>query len=114
MRTTAAATSLTRRRMPRSWLRFTLEALFIVLVAVVAGLVHLTWPAIVAAMAAAWLLVAVYEWTTSKARPGTPGLETGDLEAVGRPSLPEAVTAPEYMRSLTSLMRASVAARSLS
>jgi hypothetical protein len=81
--------------MPRSWLRFTLEALFIVLVAVVAGVVHLSTPGIIAAMAVAWLLVAVYEWTTSKARPARPALETGELEAVERPSPAEPVTAPE-------------------
>ena len=95
MRTTAAATSLTRRRMPRSWLRFTLEALFIVLVAVVAGVVHLSTPGIIAAMAVAWLLVAVYEWTTSKARPARPAVETGELDAVERSSLPEPVTVAE-------------------
>src|SRR5919201_2761195 len=81
--------------MPRSWLRFTLEALFIVLVAVVAGVVHLSTPGIIAAMAVAWLLVAIYEWTTSKARPGRPALETGDVDAVETASLEEPVTAPE-------------------
>src|SRR5919197_2004813 len=83
--------------MPRSWLRFTLEALFIVLVAVVAGVVHLSTPGIIAAMAVAWLLVAVYEWTTSRARPGRPALETGDVDAVEAASLeePGPVTAPE-------------------
>jgi len=81
--------------MPRSWLRFTLEALFIVLVAVVAGLVHLSTREIIAAMAVAWLLVAVYEWTTSKARPARPALETGELDAVERSSLGEPMTVPE-------------------
>jgi hypothetical protein len=75
--------------MPRSWLRFTLEALFIVLVAVIAGVVHLSTPGIIGAMAVAWVLVALYEWTMSRERPARPAMETGELGGVEPPPLVE-------------------------
>ena len=46
--------------------RFTLEALFLVLLALGAGLAHLRPLFIVAVMAAAWLLVALTEFTAAR------------------------------------------------
>ena len=43
-------------------LRFALEALFLVALAVAAGLAELSPTTIVVVMGAAWLLVAVIEW----------------------------------------------------
>lgn len=48
--------------------RFLLEALFLVLVAVVAGLADVPTPGIVLVMAAAWLLTAGVEWAASRER----------------------------------------------
>lgn len=49
--------------------RFGLEAAFLIAVAVILGLLEVTWPAIVAAMAIAWLLVAAFEVALSRQRP---------------------------------------------
>jgi len=60
--------------MPRTFhlsrtMRFVLEAMFIVAVAVIVWLADLPTPAIAVAMGIAWTLVAVVEWVTSE-RPG--------------------------------------------
>lgn len=46
--------------------RFVVEAAFLIAVAVVAAVLSLTTPAIVAVMAGAWLAVAVFEWGLSR------------------------------------------------
>jgi len=48
--------------------RFGLEAAFLIAVAVILGLLEVTWPAIVAAMAIAWLVVAGVEVVLSRER----------------------------------------------
>jgi hypothetical protein len=48
--------------------RFGLEAAFLIAVAVILGLLEVTWPAIVAAMAIAWLVVAAVEVVLSRER----------------------------------------------
>jgi len=48
--------------------RFGLEAAFLIAVAVILGLLEVTWPAIVAAMAIAWLAVAAVEVLLSRER----------------------------------------------
>lgn len=48
--------------------RFGLEAAFLIAVAVILGLLEVTWPAIVAAMAIAWLAVAAVEVMLSRER----------------------------------------------
>jgi hypothetical protein len=60
--------------MPRTFhlsrtMRFVLEAMFIIAVAVIVWLADLPTPAIAVAMGIAWTLVAVVEWVTSE-RPG--------------------------------------------
>jgi hypothetical protein len=50
-------------------LRFTLEAAFIVAVAVIVWQADLPTPAIAVAMAVAWTLVAVVEWVSSERPP---------------------------------------------
>src|SRR5437870_11637780 len=52
--------------MRHSWLRFGVEFLFIVGVAVIAGIANLRPVAIILVMAVAWILVAAYEWTASR------------------------------------------------
>jgi len=52
--------------------RFGLEAGFLIGVAVVLGLLEVSWPAIVAAMAIAWLVVAASEVVLAKRQPATP------------------------------------------
>jgi outer membrane biosynthesis protein TonB len=59
---------LTKRLGPR----FGLEAGFLIGVAVVLGLLEVSWPAIVAAMAIAWLLVAGAEVAAARARSSEP------------------------------------------
>ncbi|MGE5689377.1 MAG: hypothetical protein ACM33B_02355, partial [Pseudomonadota bacterium] len=51
--------------------RFVPEAVFLLIVAAVALLLELTWPALIATMFAAWLLVAVLEIALSRAGGGT-------------------------------------------
>lgn len=48
--------------------RFGLEAAFLIAVAVILGLLEVTWPAIVGAMAIAWLVVAAVEVALSRER----------------------------------------------
>jgi hypothetical protein len=52
--------------------RFGLEAGFLIGVAVVLGLLEISWPAILAAMAIAWLVVAISEVVLAKRQPATP------------------------------------------
>jgi outer membrane biosynthesis protein TonB len=59
---------LTKRLGPR----FGLEAGFLIGVAVVLGLLEVSWPAIIAAMAIAWLVVATSEVVLAKRQPATP------------------------------------------
>jgi outer membrane biosynthesis protein TonB len=70
--------------------RFGLEAGFLIGVAVVLGLLEVSWPAIVAAMALAWLLVAAAEVAAARARPAKP---PAAAPAEPAPS-PEAVVPP--------------------
>lgn len=56
----------------RVWLRFTLQALFLLAVAVVAGLLDLSIPAIVGVMLAAYLLTVVVEWGATRAARSEP------------------------------------------
>lgn len=70
--------------------RFALEALFLVLVAVIAGLAHLPTRAIIGVMAGAWLLTAVIEWAASRGRLG--GLSAERLARVGGSDLSERAT----------------------
>src|SRR3989337_1918576 len=77
----------------RLWPRFALEACFLIGVAVVAGLLHLTTIAIVAVMLFAYPATVVVEWTGSRARPRaelTPDAEPGR----GPERAPEPVPAP--------------------
>lgn len=69
--------------------RFGLEAAFLIAVAVILGLLEVTWPAIVAAMAIAWLLVAAVEVALSRERPAP------EPEAV-TPPVPEAEPAEGF------------------
>ena len=55
-------------RLSRGW-RFALEAVFIIVVAVIAWQAELPTPAIAIAMALAWTLVAVVEWVSSERPP---------------------------------------------
>jgi hypothetical protein len=83
---------LTKRLSPR----FGLEAGFLIGVAVVLGLLEVSWPAIVAAMAIAWLLVAGSEVVLARRQPDTPiPLEpSGELEVPVAPP-PEPAIEPE-------------------
>ena len=50
--------------------RFGLEAGFLLAVAVVLGLLEVSWPVVLVAMAIAWVLVAVVEVALARARTG--------------------------------------------
>lgn len=52
--------------------RFALETGFLILLAVLAGLANLSWPAIVLVMGAAWMLVTIHEVARSKEGPRLP------------------------------------------
>ena len=68
--------------------RFGLEAAFLIAVAVVLGLLEVAWPAIIAGMAIAWLVVAGVEVVLS--RPPAPGPEAeAELEAPAPEPAPE-------------------------
>ena len=54
----------------RLWPRFVLEACFLIGVAVVAGLLQLSTPAIVAVMLVSYLATVAVEWTASRTRDG--------------------------------------------
>lgn len=70
--------------------RFGVEAGFLIGVAVVLGLLEVSWPAIVAAMAIAWLFVAGAEVAAARARSAEP---PAAAPAAPEPS-PEAVVPP--------------------
>ena len=71
--------------------RFALEAGFIILVAVVAGLLKFDIPAIVLVMGLAWALVATVEWAFSRQ---AAGMRAARDRAVAPPSLDEAPAPP--------------------
>lgn len=86
----------------RVWLRFTLQALFLLAVAVVAGLLDLSIPAIVGVMFAAYLLTVVVEWGATRAAHGEPAAESpteagavADLEPAVAVVEPGPVVVPE-------------------
>ncbi|MEX2212239.1 MAG: hypothetical protein WD689_10820 [Gaiellaceae bacterium] len=54
--------------------RFGLEATFLIAVAVVLGLLEVSWPAIVAAMAISWLAIAIVEVALARAGKAPPAL----------------------------------------
>lgn len=54
----------------RLWPRFVLEACFLIAVAVIAGLLRLSTPAIVAVMLISYLATVAVEWTASRGRDG--------------------------------------------
>lgn len=72
-------------------LRFALEALFLVALAVAAGLAELSPTTIVVVMGAAWLLVAVIEWLAWRE---TPRVTRIVREEAVRPAPPPAAVAP--------------------
>jgi hypothetical protein len=73
-------------------LRFALEALFLIALAVAAGFAELEPTTIVLVMAAAWLLVAVIEWLAWREGPRVTRVVREDA---GRPAAPQVVSAPE-------------------
>jgi outer membrane biosynthesis protein TonB len=79
--------------------RFVVEAAFLIAVAVAAGMLSLATPAIVAVMAAAWLLVAAVEWGVSRraTRAGERERAATRFGAADRPDvrLPEPQLEPE-------------------
>src|ERR671938_251207 len=77
--------------MRHSWLRFGVEFLFIVAVAVVAGVASLRPLLIIVVMAVAWLLVAAYEWTASR----QPVASTAEGDRVAEAPAAEPPAAPE-------------------
>src|SRR5687767_15216139 len=76
----------------RLWPRFALEACFLIGVAVVAGLLHLTTLAIVAVMLIAYLATVAVEWTASRAaRPKAEARLAAEPETVVEPALEPAL-----------------------
>src|SRR5437763_16291085 len=57
--------------------RFALEAGFLILLAVLAGLADLRWQAIVLVMGGAWLLIALLEWAFWREGPRLPPVPRG-------------------------------------
>src|SRR3954470_3768281 len=57
--------------------RFALEAGFLILLAVLAGLADLRWQAIVLVMGIAWLLIALLEWAFWRDAPRLPPMPRG-------------------------------------
>jgi hypothetical protein len=80
----------------RTWLRFTLEALFLLLVAVAAGLLDLSIPAIFGVMLLAYVGTVVLEWTVSRAgRRAEPAAAGEGVTVAAAPvSVPVAVVEP--------------------
>jgi hypothetical protein len=77
--------------------RFALEAGFLILLAVLAGLADLRWQAIVLVMAIAWLLIALLEWAFWREAPHVPPVPRGYAEwapPAASPPPPAPVTAP--------------------
>jgi hypothetical protein len=60
--------------------RFALEAGFLILLAVLAGLADLRWQAIVLVMGGAWLLIALLEWAFWREGPRVPPVPRGYAE----------------------------------
>src|SRR6187399_149566 len=60
--------------------RFALEAGFLILLAVLAGLADLRWQAIVLVMGGAWLLIALLEWAFWREGPRLPPVPRGYAE----------------------------------
>jgi hypothetical protein len=60
--------------------RFALEAGFLILLAVLAGLADLRWQAIVLVMGLAWLLIALLEWAFWREGPRLPPVPRGYAE----------------------------------
>jgi hypothetical protein len=78
--------------------RFVVEAAFLIAVAVAAGMLSLSTPAIVGVMAGAWLLVAAVEWGLSRrtaARVGSLAAEAARPEARAAPGRVDAPEEPE-------------------
>jgi hypothetical protein len=73
-------------------LRFALEALFLIALAVAAGFAELEPTTIVLVMAAAWLLVAVIEWLAWREGPRVTRVAR---EEASPPVVPQVVPAPE-------------------
>jgi outer membrane biosynthesis protein TonB len=97
-------------------LRFAAEAIFLVAVAALVVIADFQWPAIILAMALAWVLVSAIEWsisrraTAARAQPPAPESERpGDAElpqhvhvlAVAEPPAPELVPVPAPEPTLT-------------
>ena len=57
--------------------RFALEAGFLILLAILAGLADLRWQAIVLVMASAWLLISLLEWAFWREAPRVPPVPRG-------------------------------------
>jgi hypothetical protein len=74
--------------------RFALEAGFLILLAVLAGLADLRWQAIVLVMAIAWLLIALLEWAFWREGPRVPPVPRGYAEWAPPPAPPPPVIAP--------------------
>jgi hypothetical protein len=77
-------------------LRFALEALFLVALAVAAGLAELGPTTIVLVMGAAWLLVAVIEWLAWREGPRV--ARAAPLSPVERPAVEPALAEPAPRR----------------
>ena len=65
----------------RLWPRFALEACFLVAVAVVAGLLHLSTTAIIVAMTVAYLATVIVEWTATHVATKSEGSAAVEPEA---------------------------------
>jgi hypothetical protein len=77
-------------------LRFALEALFLIALAVAAGLAELSPTTIVLVMGAAWLLVAVIEWLAWREIPGvTRAVREEQIPAPAAAPAPEPAAEPE-------------------
>jgi hypothetical protein len=77
--------------------RFALEAGFLILLAVLAGLADLRWQAIVLVMGGAWLLIALLEWAFWREGPRVPPVPRGYAEwapPVTEPTPPPPVIVP--------------------
>ena len=69
----------------RLWPRFALEAVFLVAVAVGAGLLHLSTAAIVTVMLVAYLATVVVEWTASRVGTTSEPIAVFELESEPEP-----------------------------